>query len=71
VDQIRARSGIREGEILTETVRERVRQLNGEQPGPSNQRPLVTVAVAGIAIRELERGGFFGVGFGEFAEPGR
>ena len=61
VSDIRARSGIDEGKVLAEVVRERVRQLGSEHATETAGGPTVDLRVTEAGISELERGGFFGV----------
>jgi hypothetical protein len=57
VNSIRARGGLDEAEVVAESIRERVRQLNA---GNTNGGPILEVAVTEVGIAELQRGGYFG-----------
>src|SRR3954469_5038209 len=61
MNRVRARSGISPEQMLTNAVRDRVRQLEGENTSASDGGPIVYVAVVWVAIEEIERGGFVGV----------
>ena len=61
VSDIRAKSGVDEGMILAEKVRERVRLLGSEHAAERDGGPTLDVRVMTAGISELERGGFFGV----------
>jgi hypothetical protein len=61
VSEVRGRSGIDEGAILAQRVRERIRQLGSEHATETEHGPTLDVVVTEAGISELERGGFFGV----------
>ena len=61
VNAIRAKSGIYEADLLVDSVRERIHDLNGTSSAGAGAGPTLELVIKEAGVAELERGGFFGV----------
>jgi hypothetical protein len=59
VSSIRAQSGLDEANVVTESIRQRVRMLDASNM-ETNGGPVLEVFVQEVGLAELQRGGYFG-----------